>query len=120
MAGKQRQFDVFVLRYIPNVLDEGFVNIGVLVTELDHAGSSDCRFLSDFERVRSFDPYADVDMLRSLAQEIEAGWKQPLERAALIRRMLTEYSGAIQLSLTGTIVTDDPAHELERLASTLP
>jgi hypothetical protein len=118
VSGEQRQFDVFVLRYMPNVLQERFVNIGVLMAEHDTAGFSDARFLSDFEPVRFFDPCVDIKMLASLTHEIEVGWKQPSERAALLKRMLT-FSGAVQLSQIETVVTDDPAQKFERLFSTL-
>jgi len=118
VASAQRQFDVFVLRYVPSVLEDRFINIGILLSERGEAGFSDSRFLRDWQQVRSFDPDADVEMLASLAREIKEGWKQPTERAELLRRML-EFSGAAQLSLAETVVTDDPVEELERLASTL-
>lgn len=120
MIRSARKFDAFVLRYVPNVLEDKFVNIGVLMRERDSAGFAACRFLHDWGQVQSFDPDADIAMLASLSHEIEAGWKQPLERAALLRRMLTSYSGSIQLSLAETILTDDPAQALEHLASILP
>jgi len=78
----RRQYDVFVLRYVPNVLEEGFANIGVLLSERGEGGFSVSRFLPDWQQVRSFDPDADVEMLASLTQEIKNAWKTPSERIA--------------------------------------
>jgi hypothetical protein len=119
MAAPRRQFDVFVLRYVPSVLEDRYLDIGVLMKDRDDAGFADARFLHDWQKVRSFDPDADLKMLDSLTREIEDGWKNPAERPLLLRRMVKSFSNAIQWSLTESIETDDPAQELERLASTL-
>ena len=119
VSGARRQFDVFAVRYIPNILDARFVNIGVLVTERDHAGFADCRFLREWQSVRCFDPDADVEMLNALTQEIEDAWRQPSERAELLERMVTSFSSAIQLSLEETIETDNPTQELRRMTAML-
>lgn len=114
-----REINIFVLRYVPNILEDRFVNIGVLLTESDDAGFADSRFLRDWQQVRSFDPNADIEVLESLAREIEHAWKHPSQRAVLLRRMLTSFSGVLQLYPKDIFVTDDPAGELERLTSTL-
>jgi len=115
LSSPRHQVDIFVLRYVPNILEEKFVEIGVLLCPVDDAGYAACRFLDDWRRLRSVDAQADVAMVQSLVREIERAWEQPFERAALVRRMLTSYSGGVQLFLAETVVTDDPAKELERL-----
>ncbi len=119
MSGEGRVFDVFLVRYVPNILEDQFVNIGVLLAEHDESGYADSRFLRDWQHVRSLDPDADVRMLEALTREIADGWKQPSERAALRRRMLRSFSNAIQFSLEGSVVTEHPAEELEHLESIL-
>lgn len=118
MSTARRQFDVFVLRYVPSVLEERFVNVGVLLIESGSGGFTESRFLSDWQRVRFFDPDADIEMLIALTHEITNVWKRPSERDALVQEMLT-YSGAIQLWLSETIVSDNPSADFERLVAFL-
>ena len=119
MTAVRRQFDVFVLRYVPSVLQDRYLNIGVLMKDSEAAGFADARFLRDWEKVLSFDPDADVEMLDSLICEIEGEWKNRAEQPVLLRRMAMSFSNAIQLSLMESAGIDDPAQELERLASIL-
>jgi Protein of unknown function (DUF3037) len=115
MAGARHHFDVFVVRYVPNILEDKAINIGILLADRDEAGFAASRFLRDWRPVKSLDPRADAAVLDSLMSEIRCAWEQPAQRANLLNRMAS-FSGAIQLHAKGTVVTDKPRRELNRLA----
>ncbi len=67
-----RQLEFFLLRYVPNVVKDEFVNIGVVMVEpgAKGGGFAEVRFTRDWRRVRCLDPQADVEMLEALEREI--------------------------------------------------
>jgi hypothetical protein len=121
---QRRQLEFFLLRYAPNILNEEFVNIGVVLVEPETAQGrgveerfAEVRFTRDWRRVRRVDPRADVEMLEALEREIRGRLRTTKDREVLLRTMEDSFSNTIQLSPLHTCEVEDPAREIEELAS---
>jgi hypothetical protein len=114
-----RKLEYFVLRYVADAATDEFVNFGLIVVEprTGEEGFSEARFRKNWERVESYDPDVDIEMLEALGREIDEQLKSLPGQAGLVRLVETSYSGVIQLSETRGCMTNDPAKEIEKLAS---
>jgi hypothetical protein len=119
--GDRRQLEFFLLRYVPNVAREEFVNIGLVMTEGggDGGGFAGVHFTADWRRARCLDPNIDVEMLEALGREMERRLKDVQQRALLLHEMMDSYSNTLQLSPIQECVAENPAEELKDLARTL-
>jgi hypothetical protein len=120
----RRQLDFFVLRYVPDAVKDEFVNIGVVMVEQRTHGAStsndsfaDVRFTRDWRRVLCLDPQADVEMLGALERDIRGQLATAQDRGVLLRRLEDSFSNVIQLSPAKGCVAEDPAREIEMMAS---
>jgi hypothetical protein len=66
---EKRQFEFFLLRYVPNAVQDEFVNVGVVMVE-PGADFADVKFTRDWRRVRCLDPQVDIEMLEALENEV--------------------------------------------------
>src|ERR1035437_7287908 len=55
--------DFFLLRYVPDVVKQEFVNVGVVMLEEGEGGFTDVRFTRDWRRVRCLEPEVDIELL---------------------------------------------------------
>ncbi len=115
----RRQLEFFLLRYVPDAVKDEFVNIGLVMLEpgANGAGFADVRFTRDWRRVRCLDPQADVEMLESLEREVRGQLGEVKDRATLMLKLQDSFSNLIQLSATKGVLTEDPAAEMETMAS---
>ncbi len=118
---ERRQFEFFLLRYVPNAVREESVNIGLVMTESVEGGNgfADVHFTQDWKRARCLFPDTDVEMLEALGREIRNRIANVQERALLIHEMEERYSNTIQLSPVRQVFAQDPAVEMKNLVSTL-
>lgn len=116
---EKRQLEFFLLRYVPDAVKDEFVNIGVVMVEpaADGAGFVDARFARDWRRVQRLDPGADLEMLEALEREIHGSLADVKDREALLRKLQDSFSNAIQLSPMKGVLAEEPALEIETLAS---
>jgi len=114
-----RQLEFFLLRYVPDAVKDEFVNVGVVMVEAgaNGAGFADVRFTRDWRRVRCLDPQADVEMLEALEREIRGQLATSHDRDVLLRRLGDTFSNVIQLSPAKGCLAEDPAVEIEAMAS---
>ena len=117
LMAEKRQLEFFLLRYVPDAVKDEFVNIGVVMVEpgANGAGFADVRFTRDWRRVRCLDPQVDVEMLEALEREIRGQLNG--DRATLLRRLEDSFSNVIQLSPVKGCLAEDPAHEIDTIAS---
>lgn len=117
-----RSFDYAILRVVPRVEREEFVNAGVILFCLE-AGFLAAGVELDAARVRALDPGADLalieDHLRA-ARRVAAGDPDagPIGRLSIRERfhwLVAPRSTVIQVSPVHSGLCDDPARELERL-----
>lgn len=105
----------FTIRYVPNILAERSMSIGVVLFD-PTGGFSGVRFLKDWKQVLVFDPYADILVLEALARDIERQFRTG-KGEEILRIMEDSFSNAVQLSPGEVCSVDDPAMAIEELAS---
>jgi len=121
--------DFFLLRYVPDVVKQEFVNVGVVMLEEGDGGFTDVRFTRDWRRVRCLDPEVDIELLQSYEDELRRllqsraaeviNYKLPMSRREwLLDVMQQSFSGALQLAPMQGVLTESPQAELGILART--
>ena len=118
-------FQYRVLRYVPNVIRDEWVNIGVLLEETSAALALRTRLRravrviesdADFARIRRIHPDADEKLLRSLEQELDTHLGAPEEQAApYVQRLEQTLSETLQLSPPVGVFGENFEAELDRL-----
>ena len=107
-----------ILRYVPNLMRDEWVNIGVLLED----GPSAQRAIklieedSEFARVRRLNPAMDDSLLRGLAGTFDAELRKPNEAvAAYLEKLDQTLSNAVQLGPVKGVFAEDFDAELDRL-----
>jgi hypothetical protein len=115
----RRQLEYFLLRYVPDAVKDEFVNIGLVIIEAgaNVGGFGEVRFTRDWRRVRCLDPQADVEMLAEVEREVRGQLGTAHDRATLVRRLQDSFSNVIQISTVKGLLAEDPAAEIEVMAS---
>ena len=119
--------DFFLLRYVPDVVKQEFVNVGVVVLEEGADGFTEVRFTRDWRRVRCLDPEVDIELLQSYEEELRRllqsrvaeviNYKLPMSRREWLLDVMQEScSGALQLTPMQGVLTESPQAELGILA----
>jgi hypothetical protein len=114
-----------ILRYVPNLLRDEWLNIGVLVFNPE-TGERRLRLIEDqdeYNRVRRLHPWADEALLRALRDTLEtrldAGGNNPDGSGIPWQRVLSKWdetlSNALQIAPQKGTLADDLDAELERL-----
>lgn len=114
-----------ILRYVPNLLRDGWVNVGVLLEEVPEGNAADApprreiRVIeedAEIARVRRLHPGVDENLLRSLPGEFEARLRAPSAQVATYLEKLDQtLSTTLRLGPRRGVFTDDFDSELERL-----
>jgi hypothetical protein len=116
-----------ILRYVPNLVRDEWVNIGILVFNPE-SGERRLRLIEDedeYNRVRRLHPWADESLLRAVRDELEnrldagsrasggAGLEIPWQR--VLSKWDETPSNALQIAPQRGVLADDLDHEVERL-----
>ena len=112
-----------ILRYMPNLLREEWVNVGVLLEEVHgQAGQPgprrDARLIEEghIARVRRLHPGADADLLRALPDEFGSWLRGPSAVVgAYLEKLDRTLSNALQFSPQRAVLAEDFDAELDRL-----
>jgi hypothetical protein len=112
-----KQFEFYLLRYVPYVVRGEFVNIGIMLFEPRGSGfgSADVRMTSDWRRVRCFDPQVDIEVLQSLEADIRTQLQHSQDVGRLLLKLEDSFANLIQITARQVCLAADPALELERL-----
>ena len=119
-------YDYAVIRVVPRVEREEFVNAGVIVS-CPERGFLDCRIELDEARLRAMDPGVDLEMVRRHLATIPAICRGG-DEAGPIGRMTTKERFRWLTAPRSTIIQASPAHTgrcsdppalLERLLATM-
>jgi hypothetical protein len=107
-----------VIRYMPNLVRDEWVNIGVLL--FDPASGRMLRRLveepAEMARVRRLHPAADEALLRGLPEELDAQMSAPGRTPAEhLERLEATLSNAVQFSPRKGLLAEDFEAELDRL-----
>ncbi len=112
-----KQLEFYLLRYVPIAVRDEFVNIGVILVEPDHAGFGEVRFAPDWRMAERIDPQADIEVLQAMERYARKQFQDPETRALFLRKMEDSFSNLVQLSPMRACLAEDPAREIEALAS---
>lgn len=118
----QATYDYAVVRVVPKVEREEFINVGVIVSCPDHR-FLESRIELDEQRLRALDPSADLEAIRNHLETIvriceggeEAGPIGKLTQRERFHWLVAPRSTVIQLSPAHAGKCADPAAVLERL-----
>jgi DUF3037 family protein len=116
---EKRKLEYFLLRYSPDAVKEEFVNIGLIMSELETNGSAfaDVRFTKDWSRVHCLDPQADIAALEAVTRHIKGQFTELKDRAVLLRWLDDSFSNLIQLSQAKGVLSENPEAEMDTMAS---
>jgi hypothetical protein len=111
-------FQYRILRYMPNLLRDEWVNIGVLLQDTSGARQA-MRLIEEtgeFARVQRVHPDADEDFLHALAPEFDARLRGPAaEVAVYLQKLEQNLANVLQLSPQKALLADNFDVELDRL-----
>ena len=115
-----------VIRYIPNLVRDEWVNIGVLLVDTQ-SGERRLRLIEgqdEYNRVRRLHPQADEALLRALQDDLESRFETNANNGGkrthwqeLLAKWDNTLSNALQLAPPKGILADNLDEELERLYS---
>ena len=119
-------YDYAVIRVVPRVEREEFVNVGVIVS-CPAAGFLECRVEMDEARVRALDPHVDMESVRRYLEVIPlicrggpaAGAIGKLPPRERFHWLVAPRSTVIQISPAHTGRCTDPPALLEQLLATM-
>lgn len=111
-AADRKPCEFSLIRYVPDPVKSEFVNIGVLLRELDEPHRTELRFTRDWARVQCMDPQADVAMLESLEREVRE--RLPLS-ADLLPRLQDSFSTMVQVTQPKGCLVETFMRQLEHL-----
>src|SRR5579864_143561 len=107
-----------VLRYTPNLVRDEWVNVGVLLEEVNGPRRA-IRLIEDaseIARVRRLHPGVDEDLLHALPSEFDARLRAPeAEVRAYLEKLDQTLSNVLQLSPQRGLLASDFDAELDRL-----
>ena len=113
---ERRQCEFFLVRYVPDVVKNEFVNIGVLLREAGQAGSTIVRFTRDWARVRCMDPDADTAMLEALEVEVRQRLGEHGPDVQPVMKVLEDsFSNSVQITQAKGCLAESMVTELEEL-----
>jgi hypothetical protein len=117
-----KQYEFFLLRYVPDAVQEEFATIAVALYEplrngAVSGGFAEVRLTRDWRRVRCMDPEADVEWLEALVKEIHRELGENGSRDTLLKKMQDSFSNLLQISPAKALLSADAATEVETLAS---
>lgn len=114
-----------ILRYVPNLVRDEWVNVGVLLEEVPGEGAGllrprrELRLIeedAEIARLRRLHPGVDENLLRSLPGEFEARLQaEPGQVSVYLEKLDQTLSNTLQLGPHKGVLADDFDTELERL-----
>lgn len=111
-TGELKTCSLFVLRYVPDIVRNEGLNVGVLLhcPEDRYLG---CRIASDFRRVRRFDARADLKLLGALQRDFENQIDEHEADLGGYLQLLTDsLSNTLQLDGPRACLLKDPVAEI--------
>src|SRR5579862_5232196 len=114
---EHRQFEFYLIRYIPEPLRGEFINIGIILNEFESpAGNAVIRVTRNWSRLLCFDPEADVETLELLEADINSKFAQGRETIDALLYILKDHlSNALQISERNVALGADLNAEADRL-----
>ncbi|MFZ0738256.1 MAG: DUF3037 domain-containing protein [Candidatus Acidiferrales bacterium] len=106
-----------ILRYMPNVVRDEWINIGVILEDAagQRRAARTIEETAEFARVKRLHPAFDESLLRALPAEMDARVAGAADAAAYLAKLDDSLSNALQFSPQRALLAEDFDAELERL-----
>lgn len=113
---EKRQLELHLLRFLPHALRDDFVTVGLLLLESD-GGFADVQFTRDLKMLQCVAPDVELEFFALVESEIRGRLPSLRRREDLLQLMNERFGTMIDVGPTKAVLTDDPAREMEVLAS---
>jgi len=113
---EKRQLELYLLRFLPHVLRDDFVTVGVLLLESD-GGFAEVRVTRDWRMLQCVAPDVELEWFEMVEREIRGRLGSLRRREELMELMSERFGTMIDVAPTKAVLTEDPAKEMEVLAS---
>jgi chorismate mutase len=111
-----RKLELYLLRFLPHTLRDDFVTVGVLLMESD-GGFAEVRLTRDWKMLQCVAPDVELEWFALVESEIRARLGSLRRRDDLLQFVTERFGMMIDVAPTKAVLTDDPAKEMEVLAS---
>jgi len=96
MKERSPSWQFAVLRYVPDVAAERFLNLAVVMLSESDAPFVRVQCLADWTRVTRFDENADIELLKEIVSELKRRLSGDQRQAAI--EMMQQASGSLQFT----------------------
>src|ERR1700761_4373024 len=112
-----KRFEFFLVRYVPDLVRGEFINIGIIVHDLDSAeGNAVMSITRNWARVLSVDPGADTEMLEALEEDVNSQFAEGNESiTTLLSIFQSQLSNSLQITEPSVSIGASLAAEAARL-----
>ncbi len=111
---EKRQLELYLLRFLPHVLRDDFVTVGLLLLESD-GGFAEVRFTRDWKMLQCVAPDVELEWFEMVESEIRRKLGSLRRREDLMQLMSERFGTMIEVAPTKAVLTDDPAKEMDLL-----
>jgi repressor LexA len=113
---EKRQLELHLLRFLPHALRDDFVTVGLLLLESD-GGFAEVRFTRDWRMLQTVAPDVELEWFEMVEREIRGRLGSLRRREELMQVVNERFGTMIDVAPTKAVMTEDPAREMEVLAS---
>jgi hypothetical protein len=113
---EKRQLELYLLRFLPHVLRDDFVTVGVLLLESD-GGFADVRLTRDWKTLQCVAPDVELEWFAAVEREIRGRLASMQGRDDLMQLVNERFGTMIDVAPVKAVLTEDPAKEMEVLTS---
>src|SRR5208282_5248661 len=113
--GDKRHLELHLLRFLPHVLRDDFVTVGLLLLESD-GGFVEVRFTRDVRMLQCVAPDVELEWFATVESEIRGNLGSVRGREDLLELIRGRFGTMIDVAPTKAVITEDPAKEMEVLA----
>ena len=93
-----KPYSFYIIRYVPDVIREEFINIGLLIFDQSGAQAPVVRLTGDWARLRRLCQDVDVEFLQALREELIRRLAEDREGSSFIGLTEDFFSGNLQIS----------------------
>ncbi len=112
----KRHLELHLLRFLPHPLRDDFVTIGLALIESD-GGFAEVRVTRDWKMLQCVAPDVDLEWFELVEREIRGKLGTLRRREELLAHIGERFGAMLDVAPTKAVITDDPAKEMETLAS---
>jgi hypothetical protein len=113
-GSERRACEFQLLRYVPDVVRNEYVHIGVILREQGSREPAQVRFTRDWRRVRCLDPEADTALLEGMESELRRRFQEEPE-GNLMRLLSESLSLSVQMTETKAYLAESLPAGMEEL-----